>query len=180
VDAGPIARHTEPIVSASKTPTGPQPVFTARRAVSYAISVDTLGKLRWSSGDLDGDHLVCVLSERAPADYLTILREKGISYVVAGESSVNLAETVDQLGEHFGIRTLLLEGGGHINAAFLQVDLVDEVSLLVVPGVDGRRDIPTIFGGVNPARDTAVPPRLKSLEQRANDTLWIRDTVVRS
>jgi hypothetical protein len=77
VDAGPIARHTEPIVSASKTPTGPQPVFTARRAVSYAISVDTLGKLRWSSGDLDGDHLVCVLSERAPADYLTILRELG-------------------------------------------------------------------------------------------------------
>jgi hypothetical protein len=28
----------------------------------------------------------------------------------------------------------------------------------VVPGVDGRRDIPTIFDGVNPARDTAVPP----------------------
>ena len=151
-------RHTEPIVSASNTPTGPQPVFTARRAVSYAISVDTLGKLRWSSGDLDGDHLVCVLSERAPGDYLTILREKGISYLLAGESSVNLAETVDQLGEHFGIRTLLLEGGGHINAAFLQVDLVDEVCLLVVPGVDGRRDIPTIFDGVNPARDTAVPP----------------------
>ena len=30
-----------------------------------------------------------------------------------GESSVDLAEAVDQLGEHFGIRTLLLEGGGH-------------------------------------------------------------------
>jgi 2,5-diamino-6-(ribosylamino)-4(3H)-pyrimidinone 5'-phosphate reductase len=90
--------------SASNTPAGPQPVFTPRRADSYAIGVDTLGKLQWSSCDLDGDHLVCVLSERAPADYLTMLREKGISYVVAGESSVNLAETVDQLGEHFGIR----------------------------------------------------------------------------
>jgi riboflavin biosynthesis pyrimidine reductase len=40
-----------------------------------------------------------------------LLREKGISYVVAGESSVDLSEAVNQLGEHFGIRTLLLEGG---------------------------------------------------------------------
>jgi 5-amino-6-(5-phosphoribosylamino)uracil reductase len=31
---------------------------------------------------------------------------------------------------------LLLEGGGHINGAFLQADLVDEVSLLLVPGID--------------------------------------------
>jgi 2,5-diamino-6-(ribosylamino)-4(3H)-pyrimidinone 5'-phosphate reductase len=137
----------EPFVSASNTPAGPQPVFVARRADSYAISVDTLGKLRWSGGDLDGDHLVCVVSERVPADYLSMLRENGISYVVVGESSVDLADAVDQLGEHFGIRILLLEGGGQINGAFLQADLVDEVSLLVVPGIDGRRDIPTVFDG---------------------------------
>jgi 2,5-diamino-6-(ribosylamino)-4(3H)-pyrimidinone 5'-phosphate reductase len=170
----------EPFVSASNTPAGPQPVFVARRADSYAISVDTLGKLRWSGGDLDGDHLVCVVSERVPADYLSMLRENGISYVVVGESSVDLADAVDQLGEHFGIRVLLLEGGGQINGAFLQANLVDEVSLLVVPGIDGRRDIPTVFDGVNPARNTAVPLKLKSVEQRGNDTLWIRYTVVRS
>lgn len=170
----------EPFVSASNTPAGPQPVFVARRADSYVISVDTLGKLRWSSGDLDGDHLVCVVSERVSADYLAMLREKGISYVVAGQTSIDLAEVVDQLGEHFGIRTLLLEGGGHINGAFLEAGLVDEVSLLVVPGIDGRRDIPSVFDGLNPARNTAVPLKLKSVEQRANDTLWIRYKVVRS
>ena len=48
---------------------------------------------------------------------------------------------MNRLGEHFGIRVLLLEGGGHINGAFLQADLVDEVSLLIVPGIDGRHDI---------------------------------------
>ena len=170
----------EPFVSASNTPSGPQPVFVARRADSYAISVDTLGKLRWSSGDLDGDHLVCVVSEQVPADYLAMLRENEISYVVVGESSVDLAKAVDQLGEHFGIRNLLLEGGGHINGAFIEAGLVDEVSLLMVPGIDGRRDIPSVFDGVNPARNTAAPLKLKSVEQRANDTLWIRYTVVRS
>src|ERR1019366_942204 len=41
----------EPFVSASKTRAGPQPVYVARRSDSYAISADTLGKLRWPSGD---------------------------------------------------------------------------------------------------------------------------------
>src|SRR3954447_27022269 len=71
----------EPFVSTSNTPAGPQPTHVARKATSYAISVDTLGKLRWEGGDLAGDHLICVLSEQAPADYIAMLREKGISYV---------------------------------------------------------------------------------------------------
>lgn len=166
-------------VSVSNRPAGPQPVFVARRTESYAIAVDTLGKLHWTSGDLDGDHLICVVSEKTPEDYLTGLREKGISYIVSGKSSVDLAKAVDQLGEHFGIRTLLLEGGGHINGGFLQADLVDEVSLLLVPGIDGRHDIPAIFDGVDPSKKTAVPLKLKSVEQRGHDTLWIRYEVVR-
>jgi hypothetical protein len=50
----------------------------------------------------------------------------------------------------------------------------------LVPGIDGRHDLPTVFDGVNIASNTAVPLKLKSVEQRANDTLWIRYTVVRS
>ena len=175
-----ILGEDEFFVSASHAPAGPQPVFVARRAESYAISVDTLGKLRWSGGDLRGDHLICVVSERVSADYLAMLREKGASYVVAGESSVDLAAAVHRLGEHFGIRTLLLEGGGHLNGAFLQAGLIDEVSLLLVPGIDGRHDVPAVFDGVNPATKTAVPLKLKSVEPRANDALWIRYAVVRS
>jgi riboflavin biosynthesis pyrimidine reductase len=167
-------------VSASNKPAGPQPVFVARRAKSYAISVDTLGKLRWPGGDLDGDHLICVLSERAPADYLAMLREKQISYIVSGASSVDLADAVNQLGDHFGIRTLLLEGGGHINGAFLEADLVDEISLLIVPGIDGRHEIPAVFDGVSPSRKTAVPLTLKSVERREKDALWIRYDIVRA
>jgi riboflavin biosynthesis pyrimidine reductase len=164
----------KPFVSTSNLPAGPRPVFVARRAKSYAISVDTLGKLRWPDGDLDGDHLICVVSEQAPEDYLAMLREKGISYIVSGKFSVNLAKAVNELGKHFGIRTLLLEGGGHINGAFLQAGLVDEVSLLVVPGIDGRHDIPAVFDGVGPTRKKAVPLRLKSVERRGRDALWIR------
>ena len=170
----------EPFVSVSNRPAGPQPVHAARRAESYAISVDTVGKLRWPRGDVDGDHLICVVSERVPEDYLPMLREKGISYVVSGASTVDLVQAVNLLGQYFGIRTLLLEGGGHINGAFLQADLVDEVSLLVVAGIDGRHDIPAVFDGVSSTRRAAVPLKLKSVERRENDALWIRYEVVRS
>jgi riboflavin biosynthesis pyrimidine reductase len=169
----------EPFVTASNTPAGPQPVYVARRAASYAISVDTLGKLGWPSGDLGGDHLICVVSEQAPTAYLAMLREKNISYIVSGQSSVDLVQAVNLLAEHFGIRTLLLEGGGHINGAFLQAGLVDEVSLLMVPGIDGRHDIAAVFDGVVGSKHTAVPLKLKSVEQRQGDALWIRYEVVR-
>lgn len=174
-----FAEH-EPFTSVSNRPAGPQAVHVARRAQSYAISVDTLGKLRWEGGDLDGDHLICIVSERASEDYLAMLREKGISYVVSGETSVTLGRAVELLREHFGIRTLLLEGGGHINGAFLEADLVDEVSLLIVPGIDGRHGVATVFDGLSPNRNVAVPLELKSLQQRKNGTLWVRYEVVRS
>jgi 2,5-diamino-6-(ribosylamino)-4(3H)-pyrimidinone 5'-phosphate reductase len=107
----------EPFVSASNKPAGPRLAFVARRAKSYAISVDPRGTLRWSDGDLDGDHLICVVSEQVPEDYLAMLREKGISYIASGKSSVDLAHAV---------------------------------SLLVVPGIDGRHDIPAVFDEVSP------------------------------
>jgi 2,5-diamino-6-(ribosylamino)-4(3H)-pyrimidinone 5'-phosphate reductase len=170
----------EPFASASNEPGGPCPPFVARRATSYAVSVDTLGKLRWRSDDIDGDHLICVVSEQVPEDYLTTLRETGISYIVAGKESVDIETAVNALGEHFGIRTLLLEGGGHINGAFLAAHLIDEVSLVLVPGIDGRHDIPAVFDGISPSRNTAVPLKLRSVEQRDGGSLWIRYEVIQS
>jgi len=163
-----------PFVSSSKRPAGPQPVHVAQKADSYAISIDTLGKLNWSSNDISGDHLICIVSERAPEDYLPMLREKGISYIVAGTNSVDLTKAVTLLGEHFGIRTLLLEGGGHINGGFAEAGLIDEVSLIVVPGIDGRQSVPTVFDGMSTSRKAAVPLKLKSVERRGGDSLWLR------
>jgi 2,5-diamino-6-(ribosylamino)-4(3H)-pyrimidinone 5'-phosphate reductase len=167
----------EPFVSTTGESAGPQPVHVARRAQSYAVSVDTRGTLRWAGANIEGGHLICIVSERAPADYLAMLRDQGISYIVAGARQVNLAKAMALLGEHFGIRRLLLEGGGHINGGFVDANLIDEVSLLLVPGIDGRHGIPAVFDGL--ARRAAVPLKLKSIEQRANDVLWIRYEVVR-
>jgi riboflavin biosynthesis pyrimidine reductase len=41
------------------------------------------------------------------------------------------------LNRELGIERLLLEGAGGSNGAFLQVGLIDEISLAICPAVDG-------------------------------------------
>lgn len=52
---------------------------------------------------------------------------------------------MDTLGGVFGLTTLSLEGGGKINGAFLKAGLIDEISLLVYPGIDGQAGVSSIF-----------------------------------
>lgn len=62
----------------------------------------------------------------------------------------------------------------------MEAGLVDELSLLLVPGIDGRATVPAVFDGVDPARTRAVTLKLKSGEPRAKDALWLRYDVVRA
>ena len=49
-----------------------------------------------------------------------------------------------------GIKTFVLCGGAEINQEFLKEDLVDEISLIIVPGVSGTRNGITSFGAEVP------------------------------
>ncbi len=70
----------------------------------------------------------------------------------------------------------MLEGGGRINGAMMRAGLVDEVSLLVAPVVDGRMGTPAVFD-VN-GDDTAFQRlALQTVERRADDMIWLRYAV---
>ena len=49
------------------------------------------------------------------------------------------------LNRELGIKRLLLEGGGKANGSFLRAGLVDELSLAIVPAVDGAKGAPHVF-----------------------------------
>ena len=138
---------------------------------SFAFAIDASGRLAWESNDIDGDHVVAILSERVSDDYLASLRERGVSYLLAGAREVDLALALEKVGERFGVRTLMLEGGGRINGGMLQAGLVDEVSLLLAPVVDGRMGTPALFDREDEATCRLV---LDSVERRADDVLWLR------
>ena len=142
-------------------------------APSYAIVIDPSGKLRWESGSIGGEHVITVLNEQVPDRYLAFLRSKGVSYLFGGKTQIEPREVLRKLRARFGIRKLLLEGGGRINGSFLAADVIDEVSLLLAPVADGGVRTPSLFD----AREAPGPARhlkLLSAERRRGDLLWVR------
>lgn len=160
-----------------------RPAHVAERAGrDAAVAIDPSGRLRYGKSDIDGDHAVAVLSERVSNDYLARLRGEGVSYVFAGPDGRQLSAAMDMLGDVLGLRHLLLEGGGVTNGAFLSAGLIDEVSTLICPAIDGLSGIPAIFEhaappGSRPAEGQHL--RLRSCETLAGGVIWLRHEVVR-
>jgi riboflavin biosynthesis pyrimidine reductase len=161
----------------SGLPTTPLPRTThvATTATGYAIALDPKGKLHWSSNTANGNHVIEVLSEAVSDAYLLELQDAGISYLFAGADEIDLGEALESLNREFGIKRLLLEGGGHINGSFLAAGLIDELSLLVAPLADGVGGVPTVFErGGEPESIPVAQMHLRAVEQRANGAVWLR------
>lgn len=146
-------------------------------ASSYAIAIDPFGKLRWEKNDIDGEHVITILTESVSDDYVAFLQSKGVSYLFGGKSQIDLASVLGRLRSRFGIRKLLLEGGGKINGSFLAANLIDELSILVGPVADGSIGTATLFD----VEHDAPPRKLKliSMEKRRRDIVWLRYKVRR-
>lgn len=115
-------------------------------AGGHAVALDFSGRLHWGwRNDIDGDHVVVVLGETVADAHLNGLIASGVSYVFAGTDRLDLALALGKLRALFGIERLLVEGGGGLNGAFLKAGLVDEISLLLAPAVDGGRGVPALF-----------------------------------
>jgi 2,5-diamino-6-(ribosylamino)-4(3H)-pyrimidinone 5'-phosphate reductase len=140
---------------------------------SFAFAIDASGRLAWDSSDVDGDHVVAIVSERVSDQYLAFLRKRGVSYLLAGARDVDLMLALEKIADRFRVRTLMLEGGGRINGGMLRMGLVDELSLLVAPVADGRIGTPALF---DVDGDDVTPYRLalEAVERRSDDVVWLR------
>ena len=85
-----------------------------------------------------------MLTEQVGDEYLAYLRRLGISYVLGGADTLNFALVLDKLARLFLIKTILLEGG-HLNGSLLKAGLIDELSLLHYPIVDGAASSAAAF-----------------------------------
>jgi riboflavin biosynthesis pyrimidine reductase len=142
----------------------------------YAIALDQRAKLHLNTDRASGDPIIVVLTEAVSDDHLAELRRDGISYVFAGRREIDLARALEVLADDFGIKRLLLEGGGGINGSFLAAGLIDEISLLIIPVADGSAGLPTTFDRTpGPARSL----RLRSVERLEPDLLHLRYEVAR-
>ncbi|NCD70125.1 dihydrofolate reductase family protein [Mucilaginibacter agri] len=145
------------------------------KAGSFAVAIDKDGKLNWRQSEIDGDHIISVLTEQVADKYLNHLQQTGISYVFAGKTEIDFKLVLQKLRKLFNIKTLLLEGGGHLNGSMLNAGLIDELSFLHLPIADGTPGTPTLFE-INKDLPKTGPTKLKllSVKELKNDVLWLR------
>lgn len=103
----------------------------------------------------------------APAARRSTLHKKGVEILTlpALQGRVSLPALLKQLGRR-GIMSLLVEGGGEINAAMLKAKLVDHVCLYMAPLLLGGRNAKGLIGGESPAR-LASAIRLRQVVTRS-------------
>lgn len=155
-------------------PMGHTAMHMALRAPEYTLVADTLGKLRWNSDTADGMPLLCIVSEQVSQGYLDALSAKGISWIAAGRKEIDLDAAMEILHDSFGIERVAVVGGGHICGGFLKAGLLDEISIMVAPGIDGRAGQTAVFDGIKPLNTAPYPLRLQSMERLENDVIWLR------
>lgn len=151
-----------------------------RQGRNIAVAIDPQGKLHYGQDNAGGDHVVAVIGAHVPDAYLAELRGDGVSYVFAGSDGHDLSAAMEVLGDTFGIHTLLLEGGGITNGYFLKAGLIDEISTLIYPGIDGLAGVPSIFeyvgqNGERPAKGCAL--RLLTSEILEGGMVWLHHRV---
>ena len=162
----------EPFVAADKTPIAKETVHNVANGGKLDIAVDTHGSLRWPE-DSAKDNMLVVTDTNCPKAYHDYLSELGLSWVAVGENGIDFNRLVEILAEDFGVKRLAVVGGGHINAAFLTVGLLDEVSLEIAAGIDGRAGMAAVFDGL-PLDAPTTLLTLNSVEKVSDNSVWLR------
>lgn len=151
--------------------------FARRNAAAWGVALDRHGKVAWGRSDIGGDPIVVVLTEQVSDAHLAGLRSEQISYIFAGTQDVDLALALEILNRELGIKRLLVEGGGNSNGAFLRAGLLDEISLAILPAVDGARGAPSVFDS-DDGEAAALPPiesmTLESSQVLDGGAVWLR------
>ena len=148
--------------------------FAKRDAAKYAIAIDPQGKVAWKKNEALDSHVVAVLTEGVSDDYLTHLQNIGASYVFGGKDELDLAAVLELLNAELGIERLVVEGGPHVSGSFVAAGLVDEISVLIIPLVDGRGAHPASFEIAEQAWQQPLYLKLDTAEAQDDGSVWLR------
>ena len=76
----------------------------------------------------------------------------------------------EKLYSLFGIKKLMLEGGGLTDSLFLDEECIDEMSLVFIPVVDGSKNGIDLFAGKN---CNVQEYELVTIEKLPQNGLWL-------
>lgn len=133
---------------------GKEAFSKAADAEGYEIVVDTHGTLLWGESAEDERPLLILTSEQVSKEYLAYLNGKHISWIACGKEHVDLKRACE----------------------ILAAGLLDEVSILICTGIDGRGGMQSVFDGL-PMERGVTPLKLTSVQQYGSGAVWLRYNV---
>lgn len=147
--------------------------YKAISSDGYEIIVDSHGTLLWEDQINKEKPLLIITTEKVNKEYLNYLNEKHVSWIACGKDKINLKRACAILKEEFNVDRMVVLGGGHINGSFLKADLLDEISVLIGSGVDGREGMCAIFDGL-PMNSEVKQLKLEKVESFDSGAVLIK------
>ena len=159
--------------SAVSTPLGMEAFYKAADADGYEVVVDTRGTLLWNDCANEKCPMLVITSENVSREYLKYLKKQHVSWIACGKEKIDLKRSCEILSDEFGVKRMAVVGGGHINAGFLAEGLLDEISILIGAGIDGRGGMSAVFDGL-PMEKSVTPLKLDGVRTFESGAVWIR------
>lgn len=148
-------------------------------AAMHYFAIDRSGTLVWDRNSFEYFDVEAHIVELIPATtsdaFKAHLRSVGVSYILAGEETLDMAEAVRKIGEIFEMDELILGGGGTLNWSMIREGLCDEISLVLMPTADGENHTHSLFEA-NERYSTPMPYAfsLKNVEALDDGSVWLR------
>jgi len=124
--------------------------------------------------------IVILTTRRISKHRLNRLQSVADAVTRCGDTRIDFVKALAWLKAQWGVRSLLCEGGGELNAALFQAGVVHEINLTISPKIFGGQSAPTIADGMESLRlADAARFELKSARRHGNE-LFLRFHVARS
>jgi 2,5-diamino-6-(ribosylamino)-4(3H)-pyrimidinone 5'-phosphate reductase len=123
---------------------------------------------------------IALCSAITPHEYLEYLSLRNIKYIIAGQDHVDYDSALKTLHSEYGIKVMRVESGGVLNSILLNLDLVDEISLLINPKIIGNNETKSFLRAVD--RNFSVEHlnlKLIHMEKLRFDLMWLIYEVLR-
>lgn len=91
--------------------------------------------------------ILLLTTRRAPAARVAALRPLATAVHACGDCSLDLRAALRWLHDKWNVRRLLCEGGGALNFAMIEANLVDEIHVTICPRIFGGATAPTLADG---------------------------------
>lgn len=92
--------------------------------------------------------IIVLISNKTPEEYVQYLEERHYDYLYCGDDHIDYERVLELLNTKYDAKTVLVDAGPTLNGILLEKGLVDEISLLVMPVLVGKKSY-NLFSGLN-------------------------------